>query len=128
MAGFNSRTKYEEETSIHFDEEVTQKVGIIDFTTIYDSKGRNAWNGNVPFSILIEMKKRGKVFLMDEANQMYTVRDIDEATRKVSFIANPIEPKDFAFYYGKEKMNKYHKQEMKERLEKSLQEKGMKLH
>ena len=65
---------------------------------------------------------------MDEAKQMYTVRDIDEATRKVSFIANPIEPKDFAFYYGKEKMNKYHKQEMKERLEKSLQEKGMKLH
>ena len=73
------------------------------------------------------MSKRGKVFVMNEDNQMMIVKDIDEANKKVTFIDNPIEPNDFAYYYGKEKINKYAKAEMKDRLEKSLAEKGMTL-
>jgi recombinational DNA repair protein (RecF pathway) len=64
---------------------------------------------------------------MDEGNQMYIVQHVDEAKRKVEFVVVPIEPVDFAFHYGKEKMNKFAKQEMRDRLERSLAEKGMTL-
>jgi hypothetical protein len=55
------------------------------------------------------------------------VSDIDEGGRKVRFVDAPIEPRDFGYHYGKDRMNKYTKHEIKDRLEKSLTEKGMSL-
>ncbi|MEZ0209018.1 MAG: hypothetical protein ACAH17_02475, partial [Candidatus Paceibacterota bacterium] len=129
LASFTNPISYEEQDQTYYDgEKKTTKIGTIDFSNPIDRFGRpTGVNYNAPFSTLLEMGKRGKVFVMDEGNQMYVVQNIDEATRKVEFVAVPIEPKDFAFYYGKDRINKYHKMEMKERLEKSLQEKGITL-
>lgn len=130
LAGMKDRTTYEEEEREYYDgEKLFTKVGVIDFNDPTDERGRpTGGNFNKPFSVLQEMAKRGKVFIMDEANQMYIIRSIDEKTRKVEFIANPITPSDFSNAYGQERMNPYHKKEIKERLEESLKNKGMALH
>lgn len=121
---------YEEEERQYYDgEKKVTKIGIVDFTNPVDQFGRlTGTNFDKPFSVLLEMQKRGKVFFMDEANQMYIIQNIDEANRKVEFVASPITPKDFAAHYGEERINPYTKKEFAERLEKSLQEKGMTLH
>lgn len=130
LASYKDRISYSEEESTYYDNEKTiTKVGVIDMANKLDRFGRSdGSNYDRPFGVLEEMSKRGKVFVMDEENQMYVVRSVDPVTRKIEFIANPIEPKDFAFYYGKERMNKYQKQEMRDRLAGSLQEKGLSLH
>jgi hypothetical protein len=130
LQSFTDRITYGEEETIYYDgEKKTQKIGTIDMANKVDRFGRSSGsNYDRPFTTLEEMSKRGKVFVMDEGNKMYIVRSIDPVTRKVEFVASPIDPQDFAFYYGKERMNKYHKQEIRDRLEKSLQEKGMELH
>lgn len=64
---------------------------------------------------------------MDEINQMYIIKEINEENRKVEFNSEPITPEKFVFHYGGERMNSYNKKEMTDRLEKSLKEKGMTL-
>jgi hypothetical protein len=129
LASFHSRLSYEEEEQEYYDgEKVKMRIGEIDMGPKLDRFGRpTGENADTPFFTLLEMSKRGKVFVMNEDNQMMIVKDIDEASKKVTFIDNPIEPNDFAYYYGKERMNKYAKQEIRDRLEKSLAEKGMSL-
>jgi hypothetical protein len=128
LANFHDRISYEEEEREYYDKEkVKTKIGVIDMGPKLDRFGRlTGENADKPFSTLLEMSKRGKVFVMNEDNQMMVVSDIDEITKKVRFVEAPIEPKDFTSYYG-EKTNKYAKAEMRDRLEKSLVEKGMKL-
>ena len=129
LASFHDRISHKEEEHEYYDgEKVKTKLGVIDMGPKLDRFGRpTGENADKPFATLLEMSKRGKVFVMNEDNQMMIVKDIDEANKKVTFIDNPIEPNDFAYYYGKEKINKYAKAEMKDRLEKSLAEKGMTL-
>ena len=130
LVSYKDRITYTEEESTYYDNEKTiTKVGTIDMANKLDRFGRSdGSNYDRPFGVLEEMSKRGKVFVMDEENQMYVVRSVDPVTRKIEFIANPIKPRDFGFYYGKERMNKYQKQEMRDRLEGSLQEKGLNMH
>lgn len=129
LGSMESRTTYEEVEHSYFDKEKTvTRIGVVDFTNPVDRFGRQMGSGyDKPFSVLLEMIKRGKTMFMDEANQMYIIRDINEKTRKVEFIAAPITPVQLSESYGKEKMNKYLKQEMTERLENSLEEKVMTL-
>jgi hypothetical protein len=130
LDSIQDRVRYEDEEQEHYDgEKVITKIGIADFSNPVDRRGNpTGQNFDVPFSTLKEMYDRGKTFFMDEANQMYIIRTIDESTRKVEFVASPITPKDFSFYYGKDHINKYHKQEMRDRLDKSLKQKGIALH
>lgn len=123
------RVKYEsEEQEYHGGQKVVTKIGFVDFSDPVDWRGRPTGEKfDRHLSTLKDMTERGKTFFMDEANQMYIIKNIDEATRKVEFIASPLTPKDFAFHYGEERMNKYHKKEMKDRLQASLEEKGMSL-
>jgi hypothetical protein len=129
LASFSNSISYHNEEQKYYDggEKIT-KIGIIDMNNTFDKAGRLTARYDAPFSTLLEMQKRGKVFVMDEGNQMYIVQNIDEVHRKVEFVAAPIEPKDFAYHYGEERVNKYAKLEMKDRLQKSLSEKGMTLH
>lgn len=129
LASFQDRITYQDEESTYYDGATSiQKIGTIDFSNRVDRSGRpTGANYDKPFSTLVEMGKRGKVFVMDEGNQMYLVRNIDEKARKAEFIAAPIDPKTFSESYGTERMNKYNKKEIKDRLEKSLKEKGMAL-
>lgn len=125
LATFNDRITYEEEEVVHYNGEIeVTKIGVIDLSNPLDRFGRiTGVNYDKPLSILIEMQKRGKVFVMDESNQMYIVRNIDEAGRKVEFIATPIDPTTFAKSYGAERMNMYHKKEIADRFEESLDKK-----
>jgi hypothetical protein len=91
--------------------EVVKKYGVLNLA--------NEKNGAVfdtPFSVLLEMKSRGPVYLLDENNQMLQVTHIDEKTRKLTFSIKPTTPTDIAEMYGKHKLNKYSKQEMLDRL------------
>jgi hypothetical protein len=129
IGGYQDRISYGEEESTYYDgEKRVTKVGILDMANKFDRAGRVVSGTDKPFSVLLEMYKRGKTFVMDEANQMYIIRNIDEQARKVEFIAVPIDPNQFADAYGKEKMNPYYKKEITERLDRSLKEKGMELH
>jgi hypothetical protein len=130
LDNFHDRIKYEEEEQTYYDGETkVTKLGIIDFSPKKDRFGRpTGGNADKPFSVLLEMSKRGKVFVMDEGNQMYIVQNIDEKNKTATFIASPITPADYSFYYGAERMNKYNKKEIADRLEESLQKKGMALH
>lgn len=127
---FTEHISYKEEEREYYDgEKQVSKIGVLDLSNPKDRFGRpTGANFDIPLATLLEMEKRGKVFVMDEANQMYIVRSIDEKSRKVEFETIPTTPADFAFYYGREKMNPYTKKEIADRLEKSLQEKGIKLH
>lgn len=125
LATFNDRITYEEQEVVHYngESEVT-KIGVIDLSNPLDRFGRiTGVNYDKPLSTLMEMRKRGKVFVMDESNQMYIVRNIDEAGRRVEFIAAPIDPVSFAKSYGAERMNVYHKKEIADRFEESLDKK-----
>lgn len=123
-----NKISHEEEEHVYYDgQSVKTKVGILNLSNKKNWRGESIEDYDVPFNMLLEMSKRGKVFLMNDDNQMLIVRNIDEANRRVEFVDNPIEPKDFAYYYGKDKVNKYAKKEMRERLEQSLAEKGMSL-
>lgn len=130
LDAFNDRIRYENEEVTYYDGETkVTKLGVIDFSNPVDRFGRpTGANYNTPFSTLIEMGKRGKVFVMDEGNQMYIVSDIDEAKHTATFVASPISPADYSYYYGAERMNKYNKKEIKDRLDKSFTEKGITLH
>lgn len=122
LGTFKDRITYEEEEVLHYngENEVT-KIGIIDLSNPLDKIGRpTGVNYDKPLSVLVEMQKRGKVFVMDESNQMYIVRNIDEARRRVEFTAAPIDPNVFAKSYGAEPMNKYHKKEIADRFRESL--------
>ncbi len=127
---YHDRIRYENEEHTYYDgETLTTKIGIIDFSPQKDRFGRpTGANAGKPFSTLLEMSKRGKVFVMDEGNQLYVVRAIDEKTRTAEFIASPITPADYSAHYGAERMNPYNKKEIADRLEKSLKEKNITLH
>lgn len=91
--------------------EVVKKYGVLNLA--------NEKNGailDIPFSVLLEMKNRGPVFLLDEHNHMLQVTNIDGKTRKVTFSIKPHTPVDIAEVYSEQKLNKYAKQEMLERL------------
>lgn len=130
LASFTDRTTYEDEETLYYDgEKKVTKIGTIDFSNPVDRSGRpSGSNYDKPFWTLLEMEKRGKVFVMDEGNQMYIVRSVDEKNRKAEFVAIPIDPKTFAESYGAERMNKYNKKEMADRVKQSLQAKGVTLH
>lgn len=107
------RISFEEETREYGygQEDVVEKVGTLDLT--------NEKNGAIfdtPFSVLVEMEKRGPVFFMNENNEMLQVTHIDEKTRKIRFSTRPITPNDIAEVYGEHKINKYAKQEMLDRV------------
>jgi hypothetical protein len=129
LDGFDGRITYENEETTYYDGETkVTKLGIIDFSKPLDRFGRPTGGSyDKPFSTLVEMSKRGKVFVMDEGNQMYIVSNIDEAKHTATFVASPITPSDYSYHYGAERMNKYNKKETADRLEQSLKEKGMTL-
>ncbi len=107
------RIRFEEEVREygHGQRDVVEKVGTLDLS--------NEKNGSIfdtPFSVLLEMEKRGPVFFMNENNEMLQVTHIDEKTRKVRFSTRPITPSDIAEVYGEHKINKYTKQEMLDRV------------
>ncbi len=110
---YKNKISYEEE-SINYGsdgDEAVRKYGVLDLT--------NEKNGavfDIPFSVLLEMKSRGPVFLLDENNQMLLVTKIDEKARKLSFSLKSNTPADIAEVYGGKKLNKYSKQEMLARL------------
>lgn len=91
--------------------EVVKKYGILNL-----ANEKNGLVFDTPFSVLLEMKNRGPVFLLDENNQMLQVTHIDEKTRKLTFSAKPNTPADISEVYGKHPLNKYSKQEMLDRL------------
>ena len=93
--------------------EVVKKYGVLNLEN--EKKGAVF---DTPFSVLLEMKNRGPVFLLDENNQMLQVTHIDEKTRKLTFSVKPNTPSDIAEVYGEHKMNKYTQQEMLGRLSK----------
>ncbi len=110
---YQKRISFEEEIREygHGQEDAVEKVGTLDLA--------NEKNGAVfdtPFSVLIEMEKRGPVFFMNENNEMLQVTHIDQKTRKVRFSTRPITPNDVAEVYGEHKINKYTKQEMLDRV------------
>jgi hypothetical protein len=129
LESFRDRISYEEEEKKYYDgETVISRIGIIDFSNPVDRLGRpTGVSYDKPLSVLVEMGDRGKVFVMDEDNQLHIVTSIDKEKRKVEFNAAPITPSDFAYYYGKEKINPYTKREMLERLKGSLEKKGLTL-
>ncbi|MFA5132055.1 MAG: hypothetical protein WC444_01860 [Candidatus Paceibacterota bacterium] len=124
------RTSYEDEESTYYDgEKVVTKIGVVDFSNPVDKFGKpTGENFDKPFSVLLEMNKRGKTMFMDDSNQMYIIRKIDEKAKRVEFVAAPITPVQFSDAYGKERMNKYNKQEIADRLKESLASKGVVLH
>ena len=108
---YKNKISFEEESMTYGDRESVRKYGVLDL--------RNEKNGAIfdtPFSILLEMKSRGPVFLLDENNQMLQITNIDEQTRKLSFSLKPNTPADIAEVYGEQKLNKYSRQEMLSRL------------
>lgn len=110
---YKKRISFEEETMDYGagGGEVVKKYGVLNLA--------NEKNGAVfdtPFSVLLEMKNRGPVFLLDENNQMLQVTHIDEKTRKLIFSVKPNTPTNIAEVYGEQKLNKYSKQEMLDRL------------
>lgn len=110
---YKKRITFEEETMDYGSGggEVVKKYGVLNLA--------NEKNGAVfdtPFSVLLEMKNRGPVFLLDENNQMLQVTHIDEKTRKLTFSVKPNTPADIAEIYGGQKINKYLKKEMLDRL------------
>ncbi len=79
LNGMTKRTHYEDEEMNYFNGEKTvTKIGIVDFSNSVDSRGRQTGSTyDVPFSVLLEMNKHGKIMFMDEANQMYVISNID---------------------------------------------------
>lgn len=90
---------------------VTKKIGVLNMA---NEKYGSVFD--VPFSVLLEMDKRGPVFLMDENNELLMVRRIDEKARRIEFSTIPLTPKDIAELYSQQEPNKYAKQEMRSRL------------
>lgn len=129
LGSLQARTTYMNEEHEYYNGEKTiTKIGVIDFSTPLDRFGRpTLGNYDLPFSMLLEMKKRGKVFILDDRNRMHIVQHIDEVNRKVEFVSSPIDPKTFSQSYGEDRINIYAKKEMKERLEASLKVKGIEL-
>ncbi len=110
---YKKRISFEEESMDYGSGggEVIKKYGILDLT--------NEKNGSVfdtPFSVLSEMKNRGPVFLLDENNQMLQVTHIDQLSRKITFSLTINTPADIQEIYGDKKLNKYTKEEMRDRL------------
>lgn len=120
---YKKRIHYKDEIRTYGDEEgdVIRQVGILDLTDEVDRYGNKMTSFSTPFSTLLEMKSRGPVFFMSDANELLQVTSIDEKTKKVTFGLTPISPQDIAEVYGDKKINKYTKQEMVDR----LQEKGV---
>jgi hypothetical protein len=113
LSNFLKRLSYEEKTMDYGSGggEITSKVGVLNLAN--EKRGASF---DTPFAVLLEMKRRGPVYIMDENNQMLVVTDIDEKTRQVEFSTTPTTPADVAEIYGEQKINKYTKEEMKDRL------------
>lgn len=110
---YKSRILYEEEALDYGSGggENLRKYGVLNL-----ENDKNGTNFSKPFSVLLEMKSRGPVFFLDENNQMLQVTGINEKTRQITFSTKPNTPSDISEVYGEQKLNKYTKQEMKERL------------
>lgn len=113
LSNFLKQVSYEEKTMDYGSGggEITSKVGVLDLAN--KKKGASF---DTPFSVLLEMKRRGPVYIMDENNQMLVVTSIDENTRQVEFSTTPTTPADVAEIYGEQKINKYAKKEALDRL------------
>jgi hypothetical protein len=110
---YKKRISYEEEIRDYGSGggEVIKKIGVLNL-----ANEKNGVVFDTPFSVFLERKNHGPIFLMDENNQLLPVTRIDEKTRKVEFSTTPITPSDIAEVYGEQKVNKYAKQEMLDRL------------
>lgn len=110
---YKKRISYEEEIHEYGPGggEVAKKTGVLNL-----ANEKNGAIFDTPFSVFMEMKQRGPIFLMDENNQMLQVTRIDEKTRKIEFSTVPFTPNNVAGVYGEQKMNKYTKLEMLSRL------------
>jgi len=92
---------------------VKNKIGVIDMA----NNKREGINFDAYFSTLVEMQKRGRVFIMDVNNELHPIRKIDEKTRRVEFSPVVFSPSDVVENYGEDyKTNNYLKQEMVDRL------------
>lgn len=118
LGSFMDRVTYEEEETDHGvgGGILRKRIGIINLANEVDERGNRIRGFDVPFATLLEMKSRGPVFVMDEANQMYTVKNIDEENRTVEFITKPMTPGDMLEVYGDKKMDKYTKEEKRNNL------------
>jgi len=110
---YKNRISYEESISDYGSggEETVKKNGVLDMA---NERGGAVFD--TPFSVLLEMKSRGPVYFLDENNHMLIVNDIDEKTRKIRFSTVVTTPKDIVEIYSSQKLNKYTRIEMLDRL------------
>ena len=103
LDGLDDKISYEDEVTDYGagGGEVVRKVGVLDMQNEYfpsfggrKQELKRGFDKN--FSTLLELQKRGPVFVMDSTNQMLGVSHIDEHARKVYFSLTPTTPQDIA--------------------------------
>lgn len=121
----DDRISYEEESIDYgnFGGIRTRKVGILDMSDIMFGK-RVEVSYKAPFDTLLAMEKRGqrgRMFLLNNKNEMLHITSIDEKTRTVKFDTVPVTPEDIVTHFSNGEIATDTKKEMADR----LKEKGI---